>query len=129
MSKISEPIKELRRVLLNADVNLKVAKKVLIKIVHSELVELLGLPGKTTFSVKLASYLSSKERKNPLLVSVDISRPAAIEQLKKSYARVKCNDVLIIDHAGRIDEALMNEIKYLYQERCRDSFCRQDKIQ
>lgn len=150
-SNISEPIKELRRVLLNADVNFKVAKKVLIKIVHGELVEL-GKPatilisgisgsGQTTFSVKLASYLSRKERQNPLLVSVDISRPAAIEQLKiccpqirgnslegsnnpieivkKSFAIVKCNDVLlIIDHAVRIDEAMMNEIKYLYQEIC-----------
>src|ERR1044071_2258031 len=38
--------------------------------------------GKTTTSGKLAKWLQEQQRKNVLLVSCDVSRPAAIEQLK-----------------------------------------------
>ena len=74
----------------------------LVKIVHDELVELLGKEvkpldfsghpnlimmlglqgsGKTTSSAKLAVKLK-KEGRNPLLVACDVYRPAAITQLK-----------------------------------------------
>ncbi|MGB8492268.1 MAG: signal recognition particle protein, partial [Bacteroidales bacterium] len=77
--------------------------QMMIKIVHDELVDLMGGDktdinikinpaiiliaglqgsGKTTFSGKLAKWLKSKRGKNPLLVAGDIYRPAAIEQLK-----------------------------------------------
>jgi signal recognition particle subunit SRP54 len=75
----------------------------MIKIVHDELVELMGSDksdislkinpsiiliaglqgsGKTTFSGKLASWVKTRKGKNPLLVAGDVYRPAAIEQLK-----------------------------------------------
>ena len=122
---VSETLKDVRRALLDADVNFKIAKQftdtvkqqalgqnvlksvkpsqMMIKIVHDELVHLMGGEktdiniktnpsiiliaglqgsGKTTFSAKLAKYLKSKRGKNPLLVAGDVYRPAAIEQLK-----------------------------------------------
>lgn len=122
---IAETLKEVRRALLDADVNFKIAKQftdmvktkaigqeviksvnpsqMMIKIVHNELVELMGGDktdinikvnpsviliaglqgsGKTTFSGKLAKWAQSKKGRNPMLVAGDIYRPAAIEQLK-----------------------------------------------
>jgi signal recognition particle subunit SRP54 len=122
---IAETLKEVRRALLDADVNFKIAKQftdtvkqkalgqeviksvnpsqMMVKIVHDELVELMGGDktdinikvnpsiiliaglqgsGKTTFSGKLAKWVKSKKGKNPLLVACDVYRPAAIEQLK-----------------------------------------------
>ena len=122
---VAETLKEVRRALLDADVNFKIAKQftdsikakalgqevlksvnpsqMMIKIVHDELVDLMGGDktdinikinpaviliaglqgsGKTTFSGKLAKWVKSKRNKNPLLVAGDIYRPAAIEQLK-----------------------------------------------
>jgi signal recognition particle subunit SRP54 len=122
---IAETLKEVRRALLDADVNFKIAKQftdtvkqkaigqevlksvnpsqMMVKIVHDELVELMGGDktdinikinpsiiliaglqgsGKTTFSGKLAKWVKSKRGKNPLLVACDVYRPAAIEQLK-----------------------------------------------
>ena len=122
---IAETVKDVRRALLDADVNYKVAKtftdkvkqkaigqnvitslkpkELMVKIVHDELVELMGgleAPlnlsgnpavilmsglqgsGKTTFSGKLAKKLKSQKGKRPLLVAADVYRPAAIEQLK-----------------------------------------------
>jgi signal recognition particle subunit SRP54 len=122
---VSETLKDVRRALLDADVNFKIAKQftdtvkqkamgqnvlkavkpsqMMVKIVHDELVELMGGEktdinikanpsiiliaglqgsGKTTFSAKLAKHLKSKRGKNPLLVAGDVYRPAAIEQLK-----------------------------------------------
>ncbi|MFN8769806.1 MAG: signal recognition particle protein [Neisseriaceae bacterium] len=100
--------------------------------------------GKTTTVGKLARRLNTIDKKKILVVSTDVYRPAAIEQLKvlaqsleiecypsninqkpieiaKSaleYARKHYFDVLIVDTAGRlsIDEFMMNEIKELYQE-------------
>ena len=97
--------------------------------------------GKTTFSGKLAQFLKKKQHKNPMLVACDVYRPAAIEQLKVvgqqvnvsvysepenkkvneiaehaiKEARVKGNDLVIIDTAGRlaVDEEMMNEIESL----------------
>ena len=130
-----------------------------VKLVNDELIALMGstnsgltvspkLPtvmmlcglqgaGKTTMCGKLSQYLI-KQGKKPLLVACDISRPAAINQLKvvgKSvntevfergtqkpektakeaieYALSKGYDTVIIDTAGRlhIDEALMEELR------------------
>lgn len=121
---MQDALREIRRALLDADVNLRVVKSFisnikdkaegedvvhgvnpsqqLIKIVHDELVNLLGKDsspldysghpniimllglqgsGKTTTSAKLAIKLK-KEGKNPLLAACDIYRPAAITQLK-----------------------------------------------
>jgi signal recognition particle subunit SRP54 len=122
---VAETLKDVRRALLDADVNFKIAKQftdtvkqkalgqnvltavkpsqMMVKIVHDELVDLMGGDksdinvkinpsiiliaglqgsGKTTFSCKLAGMLKSKKGKKPLLVAGDIYRPAAIEQLK-----------------------------------------------
>lgn len=121
---MQETLREIRRALLEADVNLRVVKafvskikdkaegedvihgvnpsQQLVKIVHDELVEILGeknIPldfsghpnlvmmlglqgsGKTTSSAKLAVKLK-KEGRNPLLVACDVYRPAAIKQLQ-----------------------------------------------
>jgi signal recognition particle subunit SRP54 len=97
--------------------------------------------GKTTTSGKLARLLVA-EKKKVALVSCDVYRPAAIEQLKTvaaqagaefiassvgekpldiarravEYARSHYQDVLIIDSAGRlaIDEEMMREIAELH---------------
>ncbi|HET7100762.1 MAG TPA: signal recognition particle receptor subunit alpha, partial [Terriglobia bacterium] len=96
--------------------------------------------GKTTTSGKLAVWLS-KKKKRPMLVSVDVYRPAAREQLAviaqaigipcfagdgidspidlavaaKKDAADRGHDVLIVDTAGRlhIDEPLMKEVTEL----------------
>jgi len=98
--------------------------------------------GKTTTVAKLAKMLSEKEKKKSLLVSCDIYRPAAIEQLKTlakqvgaeffpsstdqkptdiakaavDYARKHFIDVVLVDTAGRlhIDEQMMAEIKAIH---------------
>jgi signal recognition particle subunit SRP54 len=96
--------------------------------------------GKTTSSAKLALYAKRKLKRKPLLVSVDVSRPAAIEQLERlaedakvdnfktplttpleraqaalKYAQTYGLDLLIVDTAGRlsIDEPLMKELEVL----------------
>src|SRR5271157_285328 len=84
--------------------------------------------GKTTTSGKLANWLKNGGHR-PLLVSVDVYRPAAREQLKVVAAAIKANlyegevgeaintgcDVLIVDTAGRlhIDDQLMEEMQSL----------------
>ncbi|PYX63568.1 MAG: signal recognition particle protein [Acidobacteria bacterium] len=172
---IQEAMREMRLALLEADVNFKVVKQLIdqvqakalgqevmtalspgeqvIKIVHDELVQLLGKDtarmkfasqpptvvlmaglqgsGKTTTSGKLANWLKNGGHR-PLLVSVDVYRPAAREQLKVVAQAIKANiyegevtesntatverlakearreaintgsDVLIIDTAGRL---------------------------
>ena len=98
--------------------------------------------GKTTTVGKLAKNLREKRRKKVMVVSADVYRPAAIEQLKTlagqvgaeffpsdagqqpeaivraaiDAARKSFADVLIVDTAGRlaIDEAMMAEIKALH---------------
>ena len=99
--------------------------------------------GKTTSSGKLARLLKEQLKKKVLLVSCDVYRPAAIEQLKtlaaqvnvewfpsmgdqrpldialaaRDYAKTHYHDVLIVDTAGRlgIDEVMMNEIRILHE--------------
>ena len=122
---VAETLKDVRRALLDADVNYEVAKnftdsvktkalgqnvinalkpkELMVKIVHDELVALMGGDaaklnlsgnptvilmsglqgsGKTTLSGKLARKLKSEKAKRPLLVAGDVYRPAAIDQLK-----------------------------------------------
>ncbi len=98
--------------------------------------------GKTTSVAKLARLLKERERKSVLVVSCDVYRPAAIEQLKTLANEVHVDffessidqkpvdiaqnailhaknhhiDVVIVDTAGRlhIDEQMMGEIKQLH---------------
>ena len=136
----------------------------IIKIVQDELTDLMGSEksslnlaakppavilmaglqgsGKTTTAAKLAKILT-EEKNKVLLVSADVYRPAAIDQLKKlandlnvscfdssekdkpiaiakdalKYAGKNFYDVIIFDTAGRlgIDEAMMTEITDLYK--------------
>ncbi len=99
--------------------------------------------GKTTTAGKLAKWLHAERRKKVLLVSTDVYRPAAIEQLRTvagqadaqffpsttgeaplaiaeralDHAKRQFFDVLIVDTAGRlaIDEAMMQEVTALEQ--------------
>jgi signal recognition particle subunit SRP54 len=123
---VKEMMREIKLALLEADVNFKVVKdfiakvsersvgqdvlesltpgQQIIKIVHEELIELLGREsskvtfspksptvymmvglqgsGKTTTSGKLANLIRKQQSKKPLLVACDVYRPAAIKQLE-----------------------------------------------
>jgi signal recognition particle subunit SRP54 len=124
-SNVADSLREVRLALLDADVNFKVARdfieavktkslgqeviqsihpgQQIIKIIHDELVALLGSnnarlqlehkpasifmvglhgSGKTTSSGKLARFLQ-KQGGKPLLVAADVYRPAAMDQLEK----------------------------------------------
>jgi signal recognition particle subunit SRP54 len=98
--------------------------------------------GKTTTAAKLAKLMKAELRKKPLVVSADVYRPAAIEQLATlagqigvdffpsavgqqpvdivraavEHARTHYHDVLLVDTAGRlaIDAAMMKEIAELH---------------
>lgn len=99
--------------------------------------------GKTTSVAKLAKFLRERENKKVLVVSADIYRPAAIDQLETlarevevdffpstsaqqpvaiaeaaiKHAKIQFHDVVIVDTAGRlaVDEAMMAEIQALNQ--------------
>ena len=140
------------------------AGQAFVKLVHEELVTLMGAAndaldlaakppavlllaglqgaGKTATAAKLARFLKERERKRVAVVSADVYRPAAIEQLallgEEVGARViasntdeaptaiarralddakrQFDDVLIVDTAGRlaIDEQMMAEIAALH---------------
>ena len=183
---IQDALRDVRRSLLDADVALDVvssfiasvrqraigaevtsslnAHDAFVKIVHRELVELMGVAndtlalsapppvvvlmaglqgsGKTTTVAKLARFLRERERKKVAVVSADVYRPAAIEQLHLLAdeaqarfisstpsespvdivdralidARTQFDDVLIVDTAGRlsIDEEMMTELALLH---------------
>ena len=180
---VDEGLRNIRQALLEADVSLSVAKEfvnnvkpkvlgqeiirstspgqMVVKIVHDELVKLLGesnseinlnavppVPimlvglqgsGKTTTTAKLAKFLEKNKKKKIMMVSLDVYRSAAQEQLKKlgeqnniltlpviegqlpadicrralSAATLNGADVLLFDTAGRtqIDLQMMSEIK------------------
>ncbi|MGB9601734.1 MAG: signal recognition particle protein [Limisphaerales bacterium] len=145
-SNIADSLREVRMALLEADVNYQVARdfiervktkslgteviqsiqpgQQIIKIIHDELVQLLGSTnaalslignptiilmvglhgsGKTTTCGKLARWLK-KQGRQPLLVAADIYRPAAMEQLETiarqadvpCYVKKGATDVLTI---------------------------------
>jgi signal recognition particle subunit SRP54 len=151
---IASSVKEIRRALVDADVNYKIAKdftntvkekalgggvltavkpgEQMVKIVHDELVELMGGEavqinvsgkpgivlvaglqgsGKTTFSGKLANYLKNKEKKRVLLVACDVYRPAAINQLMTLGDQVKVEVYKEIDNKNPVEIA-KNAIAY-----------------
>jgi signal recognition particle subunit SRP54 len=133
----------------------------MVKLVHDELVQIMGVEnealdlkaqppvtilmaglqgsGKTTTTAKLARLLIEQEKKRVMVVSVDVYRPAAIEQLKTlagqvgavfqpstvsqkpadiardalAEARRQMCDVLLVDTAGRlhVDAEMMSEIR------------------
>ena len=157
-------IDDVRERALGAEVmtSLKPAQ-VLVKVVQEELVKVLGEEtaginfnaqppvvilmaglqgaGKTTTTGKLAKHLKERENKKVMVVSADVYRPAAIEQLQTVAEQVGVEwhpssviddpvsigmtalqaakkgyfDVLIVDTAGRlaVDDAMMKEIKSL----------------
>ncbi|MCW8873642.1 MAG: signal recognition particle protein [Xanthomonadales bacterium] len=136
----------------------------MVKLVHDELVQIMGVQnealdlraqppvtvlmaglqgsGKTTTTAKLARLLIEREKKRVMVVSCDVYRPAAIEQLKTLAAQVgavfqpssvdqkpadiarqavnearrQMCDVLLVDTAGRlhVDEAMMAEIREVH---------------
>ena len=99
--------------------------------------------GKTTTVAKISNFLKSREKKKVLMVSVDVYRPAAMEQLATLGSQIEIDvypstadqdpitlarnalqkaesaayDVLIVDTAGRlgIDEEMMKEISSLHR--------------
>ena len=148
-----EALREIRRALLDADVNLRVVKSFisnirdkaegenivqgvdasqqLVKIVHDELIELLGKEkkplelngnpslimmlglqgsGKTTSSAKLAVKLK-KEGKNPLLVACDVYRPAAITQLQTLGKEIEV-EVFTIPESKDVQNIVEKAIEY-----------------
>lgn len=180
---VQEAMKEVKRALLEADVNFKVVKQfintvseraigqdvlnglnpgqMVIKIVKEEMVNLMGsetteiklLPsneitvvmmcglqgaGKTTTAAKLAGQFKNKGKK-PLLVALDVYRPAAIKQLEINgekvgvpvftmgdnhkpvdiakaaieHASKNHQNLVFLDTAGRlhVDEAMMEELE------------------
>ena len=149
---MQDALREIRRALLEADVNLRVVKafisnikekaegedvvhgvnpsQQLVKIVHDELVNILGKEtapidfsghpnmimmlglqgsGKTTSSAKLAIKLK-KEGRNPLLVACDIYRPAAITQLKALGEQIGVN--VYTEDSNNVQNIVQNSINY-----------------
>lgn len=150
---MQDALREIRRALLEADVNLRVVKSFissikdraegedvvrgvnpsqqLIKIVHDELVTLLGKDatplnytgspnlimmlglqgsGKTTSSAKLAVKLK-KEGRKPLLVACDVYRPAAITQLKALGTQTEV-EVYSEENSKDVQTIVQNAINY-----------------
>jgi len=139
--------------------------QVLVKIVRDELVEVMGAAnedldlrqqppavvllaglqgsGKTTSTAKLARFLKERRQKRAMVVSCDVYRPAAIDQLQRlaeeigvachpssasedpvaiargalEAARRQAVDVLLVDTAGRlhVDGEMMAEIRHLHE--------------
>lgn len=185
---VQEAMKEVKRALLEADVNFKVVKQfiqtvseravgqdvltglnpgqMVIKIVREEMVNLMGsetteikmLPsneitvvmmcglqgaGKTTTAAKLAGQFKNKG-KRPLLVALDVYRPAAIKQLEINgekvgvpvftmgdknrpvdiakaaieHAAKNHNNLVFLDTAGRlhVDEDMMKELQEIKEQ-------------
>ncbi|MBA4695757.1 MAG: signal recognition particle protein [Legionella sp.] len=138
--------------------------QMLVKIVHKELIRILGDTraaldfktqppaifliaglqgaGKTTTTAKLAAHLKEVEKKNVMMASLDVYRPAAIDQLKTlaeqvgvacyptstdlspvniakqavEAAKKQYMDVLLLDTAGRlhVDANMMDEIRQIH---------------
>jgi signal recognition particle subunit SRP54 len=143
---VSAALREVRRALLEADVALEVVRsftdrvrekavgaeilksikpgQMVVKIVHDELVEMLGSEGvsidlnapapvvimmvglqgsgKTTTSAKIANRLTTRDRKKVLMASLDTRRPAAQEQLRQLGVQANIDTLPVI--AGQSPE-------------------------
>ncbi len=143
---VSAALREVRRALLEADVALEVVRsftdrvrekaigaeilksikpgQMVVKIVHDELVEMLGSEGvgidlnaaapvvimmvglqgsgKTTTSAKIANRLTTRDRKKVLMASLDTRRPAAQEQLRQLGVQTNIDTLPVI--AGQSPE-------------------------
>ncbi|MCV9945956.1 signal recognition particle protein [Rhizobium sp. BT-175] len=146
---VSAALREVRRALLEADVALDVVRsftdrvrekavgaeilksikpgQMVVKIVHDELIEMLGGEGvgidlhaaapvvvmmvglqgsgKTTTSAKIAHRLSTREKKKVLMASLDTRRPAAQEQLRQLGAQANIDTLPIISGQSPTDIA------------------------
>ena len=163
---VRELIEKIKREAVGEEVKKSLTPgQVLIRVVNQELTRLMGESnvdldlsaqppavvllaglqgaGKTTTAAKLALFLKDRKHKKVLLVSADVYRPAAIEQLQKLAANLSVDfypssaqmkpvdiandalahakrhlfDVLIIDTAGRlhVDGQMMDEIAAVHQ--------------
>ncbi|WP_455477871.1 signal recognition particle protein [Bartonella sp. B10] len=146
---VSAALREIRRALLEADVALDVARsftdkvrekavgsaivksikpgQMVVKIVHDELVNILGSEGvlsdlnapapvvimmiglqgsgKTTTTAKLAKRLTNKHNKKVLMASLDTRRPAAQEQLRQLGEQAEIASLPIVEGQSPIDIA------------------------
>lgn len=146
---VSAALREVRRALLEADVALDVVRsftdrvrekavgaeilksikpgQMVVKIVHDELIEMLGGEGvgidlhapapvvvmmvglqgsgKTTTTAKIANRLSTREKKKVLMASLDTRRPAAQEQLRQLGAQANIDTLPIISGQSPTDIA------------------------
>ncbi|MBL1405190.1 MAG: signal recognition particle protein [Rhizobiales bacterium] len=150
---VSVALREIRRALIEADVALEVVRdfienirekavgaevvksvtpgQMVVKIVHDELVKMLGEEaigldlnaaapvtimmvglqgsGKTTTSGKIAKRLTEKERKKVLMASLDVRRPAAQEQLRQLGEQVGVDTLPVIE--GQLPVAIAKRAK------------------
>ncbi len=146
---VSAALREVRRALLEADVALEVVRgftdrvrekavgaeilksikpgQMVVKIVHDELIEMLGTDGegislnaaapvvimmvglqgsgKTTTSAKIAKRLTTRERKKVLMASLDTRRPAAQEQLRQLGVQTGVDTLPIVEGQSPVDIA------------------------
>lgn len=163
---VKQLITDIKEKAIGTQVNTKLSPgQAFIKIVHDELTQIMGAEndalnlaaqppavilmaglqgsGKTTSTAKLAKRLIERDNKKVAVVSADVYRPAAIQQLATvaaqvgaafipseasekpvaiveralAYAKQKTLDVLIVDTAGRlhIDNDMMSEIQAIHQ--------------
>ncbi|MCP4073698.1 MAG: signal recognition particle protein [Hyphomicrobiales bacterium] len=146
---VGAALREIRRALIEADVALEVVRsftervrekavgaevvksvtpgQMVVKIVHDELVAMLGSDaepislaaaapvaimmvglqgsGKTTTSAKIAKRLAEKQNKKVLMASLDVRRPAAQEQLRQLGEQVDVETLAIIEGQSPVEIA------------------------
>jgi len=146
---VAAALREVRRALLEADVALEVVRsftdkvrakavgaavlksikpgQMVVKIVHDELVDMLGAEGqtidlnapapvvvmmvglqgsgKTTTSAKIAKRLAERQNKKVLMASLDTRRPAAQEQLRQLGEQVAVATLPIVAGQGAVEIA------------------------
>jgi len=150
---VSAALREIRRALIEADVALDVVRdftekvrekavgaevvksvtpgQMVVKIVHDELVEMLGSDadpislaatppvtlmmvglqgsGKTTTTAKIAKRLTERDKKKVLMASLDVKRPAAQEQLRQLGEQTGVDTLPIIEGQTPVDIAARSE--------------------
>ncbi len=150
---VAAALREIRRALIEADVALEVVRgftekvrekavcaevvksvtpgQMVVKIVHDELVEILGSDadpinlaatppvtimmvglqgsGKTTTSAKIAKRLTEKQKKKVLMASLDVKRPAAQEQLRQLGEQTGVDTLPIVEGQTPVEIAARSE--------------------